>query len=74
MSWNYRLVKYPTAEEGMGLHEVYYDAEGRENGMSKPTAGFVGDSAEEIILQLERAIDDIRKRPLFTPPSEWWNR
>lgn len=70
MSWNYRIVKYSDGS-GFGLHEVYYDSEGKEKAMTDKPAGFVGDTPEEIKDVLAMAASDASKRPVFEQPVEW---
>ncbi len=32
MNWNYRIIEHVYAESSFGLHEVYYDEQGKPNG------------------------------------------
>ena len=71
MSWNYRIVK--RLDGSFGLHEVYYDAKGRPNGMTEEPAGFVADKHEgpvPIQEALLMARVDARKREVFVEPPE----
>jgi len=70
MSWNYRIVKYGCGC-GYGLHEVHYDAKGRETMMGDHPAGFVGDTAEEVRDALMLAKMDATRRPIFQEPKAW---
>lgn len=69
MSWNYRIVKYPTG--GFGLHEVHYDKDGEPIRMTEQPAGFVADSPEELRSALMLAKMDAQRRPIFEPPERW---
>ena len=60
MSWNYRIIEYPTYRE---LSAVYYDPKGRPEAYSdvKFVEGNPGDLADG----LERALDSVRKLPIL---------
>jgi hypothetical protein len=75
MSWNYRIVKkaIPAEHRAGGefhhaLHEVYYDKEGRPNGLTQAPAHFGGADRDEIANALELALRDARERPIL---NEW---
>ena len=73
MTWNYRIIKYPD-ENGYGLHEVYYNEDGSPDTMTKDPIDFVCESEEGpegIIRDLEMALADAKKSPVFDPPKEW---
>lgn len=70
MTWNYRIVEYADGD-GYGLHEVHYDADGKEISMTANPAGFVGDTPEEIRGALLLAKVDATKRPIFIEPDDW---
>ena len=52
MSWNYRLVRtqYPESASGslIGIHEVYYDADGRPIMVTTDPITVIGDTPEEV--------------------------
>ena len=73
MSWNYRIVKYANGS-GFGLHEVFYNAEGKEIKMTKNAAGFTGETPEDVRGGLLMAKADAHKRPIFEEPPQWCNR
>ena len=66
MTWNYRVIRH---EEGhLALHEVYYDDDGKPNGVTKEPVTFVTDSDEGItgiINSLEMALNDAREKPVL---------
>ena len=71
MTWNYRIVH--RLDGSFGLHEVYYDAEGRPNGMTENPAGFVADRHEGSVAIQEALLTasvDARKRGVFVEPAE----
>lgn len=73
MSWNYRIVKYADERKGYGLHEVFYDANGREWSMTENAIDFTCDADEGpngIRESLHMAWMDSRKRPVFEEPKE----
>ena len=73
MTWNYRIVRYPK-NRGFGLHEVYYDAEGKPWGMTKEPVRFSCDAEEGpsgIITSLLTARVDARRRPILDQPRKW---
>lgn len=70
MTWNYRIVEYADGT-GVGLHEVYYDANGREKSMIAEPATFVGESPEDVRGALLMARVDATKRPVFGEPDNW---
>ena len=73
MSWNYRVVRYHSGD-GYGLHEVYYDNNGLEWGMTKEPAVFVcgpDEGVEGIRGSLMKAKLDAQKRPILDEPDIW---
>ena len=70
MSWNYRIVEYADGD-GFGLHEVHYNADGKEVSMTSRPAVFIGDTPEELREALMMASADARKRPVFKEPENW---
>lgn len=70
MSWNYRIVKY-FAGDGYGLHEVHYDADGKETHMTENPAAFVGDTPQEVVSSIIMARTDAMRRPVFDQPKDW---
>ena len=70
MKWTYRIVRYADGT-GFGLHEVYYDAGGKEISMTAEPAGFVGDEIEEVRGRLLLARTDAKVRPVFDEPADW---
>lgn len=69
--WNYRIVKYANEDCGYGLHEMYYDDNGKEDSMTKNPASFTGDSVSEIHEAMMKARVDAIKRPVFEEPENW---
>jgi hypothetical protein len=67
MSWNYRIIRYPSG--GYGLHEVYYDDEtGVVTGRTVNPVSFEcheSEGSEAITEALERALKDTKERPLL---------
>ena len=74
MTWNYRIVRYKDPDFGYGLHEVYYNEDGSVWAMSKDPDGFVGDSREELVETLIRAVGAAKRSPVFIEPDEWAER
>lgn len=73
MSWNYRIVKYRDGS-GYGLHEVYYDADGKPWGMTRRPCSFGCDLEEGpqgIVTSLLTARVDARKRAILDEPKKW---
>lgn len=64
MSWNYRVLRYSTGE--LGLHEVFYDADGNPDGCTMEAVGLVGDDLTE----MHRGLDMMR-RALHEPILEY---
>lgn len=64
MTWNYRIIKY-TNGHGCGLHEVYYDDDGKASTATVDPVDFTGKDAAEIISSLEMALDDAKKLPIL---------
>lgn len=72
MSWNYRVVKYRDGS-GYGLHEVFYDDEGKAYAMTERPVGFACDPEEgplSIALQLLKAHEDASELDIFDEPAE----
>jgi hypothetical protein len=68
MTWNYRLIKWSAStsegivtEEGVAIHEVYYDAQGNPTSWTSNPVSFSGDSPEEVIEILGRALEGCKK-------------
>jgi hypothetical protein len=70
VTWNYRIVRYADGT-GYGLHEVYYDKDGKEYSMTKEPCSFVAETDEELIKSLCMAYADTARRPVFEEPKEW---
>lgn len=68
MSWNYRIMKHvgrsPNNEEYLGMHEVYYDKDGKPNGYSSEPS-FIGENLDELKWVLERMGEAVAK-PILT--------
>lgn len=73
MTWNYRIVRYRD-NKGFGLHEVYYDSEGRPWSMTVEPATFacdVDEGPEGVRGSLLMARVDAIKRPVLDVPDVW---
>ena len=70
MTWNYRIVEYACGT-GFGIHEVYYNAAGKEVSMTEQPAVFVGEEPEEVRGSLMMAKMDAHRRPIFKEPDDW---
>lgn len=71
--WNYRIVRYLNGD-GYGLHEVFYDAEGRPWSMTRNPISFTCDLSEGpegIVNSLLNARVDAKKRPVLDEPKKW---
>lgn len=55
MTWNYRIVK-TTSEDGdrYAIHEVYYDANGNPTSHTVEPACPIGETLEELQVEMER--------------------
>ena len=69
MTWNYRIVRYKDGS-GFGLHEIYYDKDGKAYGMTEGAARFYGDRPEEITESLLMAIKDAGEQLIDEPEME----
>lgn len=67
MSWNHRVVKYTDGEgtTHFGVHEVYYDKEGRPSMYTESAMSPYGETLEELQLDLERMLGALTK-PVLT--------
>lgn len=68
-SWNHRVMRLPsgTDEEFLGIHEVYYDDEGKPNGYTKHAVSVSGtEGIEGLRWQLDHMIKALGK-PILTP-------
>lgn len=70
MSWNYRVVRYKDGS-GFGVHEVYYDGDGKATQMTERAVGFVGESVEEVSAAMRKARQEAFTRPVFDEPESW---
>ena len=59
--------------EYYAIHEVHYNADGKEIGMAVNPATFIGDSPEEVRSSLILAKSDSSRRPVFEMPESWAN-
>jgi hypothetical protein len=67
MTWNYRVVKH-TDSEGIthfGIHEVYYDKDGRPSMYTESAMAPYGETLEELAEDLERMREALIK-PVLT--------
>lgn len=54
MSWNYRIVRHrQNKEDWFAIHEVYYEADGKPKFISENPIAPHGESAEELINDME---------------------
>ena len=55
MSWNYRVVSYTDVEgeTHLGIHEVYYDKDGRPSMYTESAMAPYGETLEELTKDLE---------------------
>lgn len=70
MTWNHRIVKYHDVS-GYGLHEVHYDADGKESAMTERPIYFAGETPADVVDSLRLALGDAENRPVFEQPAEW---
>jgi hypothetical protein len=69
MSWNYRVMrKTVDGETSWGVHEVFYDDDGRVTGWTPEPVAVAGDSLEEIQQQLARMAEAAERPPLEFGP------
>lgn len=67
MSWNYRIVR--DRRGGYGLYEIYSNKQGQPWGMK--AVSFVGESREDLIDTMQRALIDAKKHANFDEPEVW---
>lgn len=70
MSWNYRLVKHVKQtttgqEEWLGIHEVYYDAEGNPHSMSTNPSYPYGENINDLAESIENYVLATQKPILY---------
>lgn len=68
MTWNYRIVRHHEPSEWYGLHEVYYDDDGKPTSMTADPVDFVCDGdegSEGLVRSLEMALADAKRRPVL---------
>ncbi len=74
MSWNYRVVvnEYAEGETTFALHEAYYDAAGKVNGVTVRPVHLEGyESVQALVDALTLMLSDVtRGRPLLTPEGK----
>ena len=83
MTWNYRLILHKeakTGEEWIGLHEVYYDKNGKPHSWTINPISFVCDAEEGpengIVRALEMALSGARDKPMLIESelmADWAN-
>ena len=66
--WSYRVVK--RLDGFYALHEVYFNAEGVAVGMTEDPIWFFGDTPEDVLWSLKKALGDAKKAP-FEEPKKW---
>ena len=78
MTWRYRIVKRkvkdPTKKRGWrylyGIHEVFYNKDGKPCAMSEDAEAVIGETVEEVKKILKDMLEDCKK-PVFTEPKKW---
>ncbi len=59
MTWNNRIVRHrDKAEDYYEIHEVYYDENGKIDGVTEESIKPYGDTVEELIEHLEQLLKD----------------
>lgn len=73
MSWNYRIVRLSARKDAsqFELREVYYDECGKPRAVSASAPHLYGESPEEVLEVLERALKSAKELPVFDTPVEW---
>lgn len=61
-TWNYRVVE---TDGLLGIHEVYYKGK-KPIACTRNPVPFAGDSVDEIVTSLERALRNAKKLPVLT--------
>jgi len=64
VTWNYRIVKYNSEDPMFGLHEIYYDKNGKPDSRTE-TPMVVGETPEEVIAALEMALEACKTKPVL---------
>lgn len=65
MTWNFRVLDHGTH---FALHEVHYDEQGTATSWTADPVTFTGDTLDDVITDLERALHDARNRPILRIP------
>lgn len=80
MSWDYRVMKHVThfqdsVETWYGIHEVFYNQDGKIVAWTQEPIDVVGDSYMEILETLERMLNDIETQSVLDynmePEGKW---
>ena len=67
MTWNYRVMRIVTADEvSHGVHEVYYDEQGRPKMYSSEPCPIYGETLEDLTSEIRR-FEAALKLPVLTP-------
>lgn len=68
MTWNYRVVRSPDpvasgadATYTYGIHEVFYDADGKPDGISEYAQDVIGDTVDDVKWLLNKMVDALGK-------------
>jgi len=64
MSWNYRVIRSPLEATSLGIHEVYYDEEGRPSSWTEEPCGAVGDNLLELRAEVQYMMEAF-ERPVL---------
>ena len=66
MSWNYRAILHDNIDDPwVGLHEVYYDGDGKPTYWTDDAVEFLCDPDQNIANVLRMALADVEKFPLL---------
>ena len=75
MTWNYRLVKHVdsrTKSVWYGIHEVFYNSEGKPCGMTENPVDIIGESVQEVQNSIKLIQRDASRRPLLDLRRTKW--
>ena len=62
-NWNYRIIEY--IDGGYGVHEVYYNEDGKPDGYTECAVTFGGEGLEEVVASLQLALKDITEKEVL---------
>jgi hypothetical protein len=68
MYWNYRVIQ---KENGVDVHEVYYNKSGEICMMTENPVQLKSDTVEDLVIELNMILKDVQKYPPMKKPEKW---